>query len=164
MNIYKKATEKDLLFPGEESSDHQLVRKLLLPVPNHGVGPGGHPRASGPKAGTLPGVPALALEPRPSPGPITCQQAVCTNHQETPWVCAWCPHSQALPWRVREARSLPLGTRNQGTGSRGEKRDSGQRVGKGQLLGHMQTQPARPTRRTIDGLERAEERKKGRKR
>ena len=57
---------------------------------------------------------------------------------------------------------MPLGTRNQGTEALRRKERFGQPVGKGQLLGHTQTQPARPTRRAIDGRkERRKERREG---
>lgn len=162
MNIYKKATEKGPVVSRGRVFHHQLVWKLLLPVPNRGAGTRGHSQGTGAEAGTPPGAPALALGPKPSPGPVTRQQVVCTNHQlRPPGSVPGVPTAKPSP-QSEEARGLPLGTRNQGTEALGRKERFGQPVGKGQLLGHMQTQPARPTRRAIDGRkERRKERREG---
>lgn len=124
-------------------------------------GPGATPRAPGPKQAHCLACQCWSWSPGLHQGPLHVSKWSAPTIRRPPGSVPGVPTAKPSP-ESEEARGLPLGTRNQGTEALGRKERFGQPVGKGQLLGHMQTQPARPTQRTIDGRkERRKERREG---
>lgn len=106
------ATERDLLFLGEEASDHQFVRKLLLPVQAMVLGQTVTPSVPGPKtkdtakaAGCSVWEPVLAT-PRACEVWLRCQQSGTTGF------CTGHPCSQPTATRTQGCQAMHTGKEN----------------------------------------------------